>query len=116
MIRIKKVDVPFYYGKLTIVIAKDLRKAMKKVKEEIEKGFVPENYDAFVTWHIKNNYHNYTVFLKPNATAPTIAHEALHLSNRILHDINHTPTFINDEPQAYLLGWIVKEIYKTLKT
>ena len=40
----------------------------------------------------------------------TVAHEAVHIKNRIFEHagILHDPK--NDEPEAYLLGWIVKQI------
>lgn len=113
-IKRRNVFIPLYYGKLQIVVAKDLRKAMNKVGEPIPQDWIPENYDGFVTWGTKDNHHYYTVFILPTVSHSTVAHEALHITNRILQDINHTPTFLADEPQAYLLGWVVKQIHLVL--
>jgi len=45
-------------------------------------------------------------------THGTIAHEALHATNRILYHVGVDPDHNNDEAQAYLLSYIVDEIYK----
>lgn len=44
--------------------------------------------------------------------ADTIAHEADHLCNQLFKEIGATVDVNNDEPHAYLLGWIVKQITK----
>ena len=44
--------------------------------------------------------------------ADTIAHEADHLCNQLFKGIGATVDVNNDEPHAYLLGWIVKQITK----
>lgn len=43
----------------------------------------------------------------------TIAHEAVHCCNLIFMHKGIRLDRDNDEPQAYLTDWIVKEIYKT---
>lgn len=43
-----------------------------------------------------------------------IAHEGLHAANSIMNYINYRFDPENDEPLAYLLSWIVEEIYKFL--
>lgn len=42
--------------------------------------------------------------------AAVIAHEALHVTNYILHCTGVGVTLENDEAQAYLLGWITKKL------
>lgn len=45
----------------------------------------------------------------------TIAHEALHASYMILCNAGWKPDPKNHEPQAYLVSWIVREVYKAVK-
>ena len=45
-------------------------------------------------------------------TAGTIAHESKHLVNRIFIDICHPLCRYQDEPECYLLGWIVNRIHE----
>ena len=48
-------------------------------------------------------------------TCRTIAHEAVHATNAIFQHLDIALSTENDEPQAYLLGFIVEEINKALK-
>jgi len=48
------------------------------------------------------------------STPGIIAHEAKHLVNNIFIEIGHTLDCYNDEPEAYLLGWIVNRIHELL--
>lgn len=52
------------------------------------------------------------VFFEDDADISVIAHEALHLTNRIFKWIGHKIDVKNDETSAYLLGYIVKILIK----
>lgn len=54
-------------------------------------------------------------FHKKHFEPDTVAHEAVHVVNMIYDysGIRHDPK--NDEPQAYLTGWIVGEIHRAAK-
>lgn len=45
----------------------------------------------------------------------TIAHEAIHIKNRVMEHAGWNHDLKNDEPEAYLTGFIVKEIHKVLE-
>ena len=47
-------------------------------------------------------------------TPGIIAHESKHLVNNIFIEISHDLDRHNDEPEAYLLGWIVDRIHELL--
>lgn len=51
-------------------------------------------------------------FTREGLTPEVIAHEAIHVKNELfkLHGLYWDPT--NDEPEAYLVGWLVKELSK----
>jgi hypothetical protein len=53
----------------------------------------------------------------------TVAHEAVHVFNDIANNINlevnyhgDSTKFVNDEHQAYFIGWLSEEIYKYMET
>jgi hypothetical protein len=45
----------------------------------------------------------------------TIAHEAFHVSSFIMKRVGINPDVNNDEAQAYLLSWIVEQVYTEYK-
>ena len=112
--KVRKIKIPIYFGVLEVVVAKNLRKALIKHKEPLN-GFKPENYDAFVWDDLSSGLAVYKVYIKPTANHKTVAHEALHIVNLLFNNIGAKPDLNNDEPQAYLLGWVVEQIHKTLK-
>lgn len=56
----------------------------------------------------------YFILLKPNASANTVAHEAVHIVNKVFNDRGIKLDSNNDEPQAYFTGWVVEKINYTL--
>lgn len=45
----------------------------------------------------------------------TIAHEAIHIKNAVMKHSGIKHDFDNDEPEAYLTGWISEQIYRAWK-
>jgi len=85
------IKIPLYFEKLTI-----------KVVDELDK---PE-YAAYVSFFPDRMVLNIT----PDATPGVIAHEAVHIANYVFKQCCILPDLDNDEPQAYLIGWIVEQI------
>lgn len=104
----KKLKIPIYGDIWLIVICKDLRKVIKKYNIE---GDV-SGMDAFT--YSKNGTH-ITAFDKRYVTPSTIAHECVHLLNDIysFNGVQLDP--VNDEPQAYLMGWLIGKVHKLVK-
>lgn len=49
-------------------------------------------------------------------TLSTIIHEAVHVKNMLFNHIGHSETKLGkDEPEAYLMEWIVATILKTIE-
>lgn len=44
----------------------------------------------------------------------TLAHEATHLAQQLLHHIGHHPTNGHDEPSAYLVGWLTRWLWGSI--
>jgi hypothetical protein len=110
-----KVYIPIYFGYLHIIFAKDFEKACKKYKINTM-GHDVNHWDAFCThFTSKKGALHYCVLFRPKAKHETIAHEVVHLVNRIFDDRHMKLDAINDEAQAYLTGWVTNEIYKRRK-
>lgn len=91
-----KIKVPLYHTNLKIVVSKK-HPNLKK-------------YAAFVT--VKKN--TVIVFISPKCTPDVIAHEAVHVVNIIFKRVCIQLDIDNDEAQAYLTGWVVKQLTKAL--
>jgi hypothetical protein len=105
--RLKKVQIPIYYGNLIIVVSDDYNAVAKKfnLKQEVNL------YGAF-SWanRDKKDILNYYVCVDEKVSNHLIAHEVVHLVNFIFLEKRIELDRINDEPQAYLTGWIFKQI------
>lgn len=105
----KKVNIPIYSGKLHMYLVPDWGYLNSIYNTNMEEGF-----GAYAFKHIdKNKEDNYIVaFLEGQAIPKTITHEAVHIVNLIFVDRGINQDLYNDEPQAYLTGWVVGEIVK----
>lgn len=111
--KIYKTDIPLYFGKLIIVFSKDFDKAVTKLKLDTKGQSNLNGFSSFVmTKPNKKGITRYYMILAPKVDNSAIAHEALHVTNWILNDRHIMADFVNDEPQAYLLGWVVAQVDK----
>ncbi len=109
--RRKKVKIPIYFGDLVIYEVDDWEKLELKYRKGFTKG-----YRAYV-WRqewTNGTVTYYVAFLKGEDDLSIIAHEAVHLVNQIFIDGKISLDPYNDEPQAYLTGWFVKQVTKFL--
>ena len=113
--KVLKIDIPIYFGYLRIITCEDFAIAAKKLNISDE-GRNLSLYGAFVcVSRDKDSIAEFNVFFRPDVEADLIAHEVVHLVNAIFIDKGITLCPRNDEAQAYLTGWVTKEIYKALK-
>ena len=105
----KTIDIPIYFGKLTIITTDSWSKVNLLYNTKIDSKL----YDA-VVFEIKDN-DEYIVAIK-KVEWSIIAHEVVHIVNAIFLNCGIELDRHNDEPQAYLTGWIINEIDKHLKT
>lgn len=110
----KRINIPIYNQVLHIIISEDVESEIKDINKKFYCEF--DNYD-FAGYAIGINKHN--LLLINNKNIPTeafkisvISHESFHISNFISKRIGINPDVNNDEPQAYLLSWIVEETIK----
>jgi len=110
---IKKIKIPIYNGTLVLIQNKSL--------QDIPKKWKPEKFDlsgyAAVTCHRDNKFgfRYFVILFTKSIGSKTIAHEALHCMSDIFDHRGIKFDIYNDEPAAYLLGWIVDQCHKYLK-
>lgn len=112
--KIKEIEIPIYYGNLILVKTNNLKKLNRKftIDGDITKLFGAVTF----TQHDKDGFTKYIIaFNKEDITPSLIAHEAVHLVNYIFRDRLIYLDSLNDEPQAYLTGWIVDQCHKFFK-
>ena len=97
-------NIPIYEGRLVVAIDKDL-------------GVISGAYGlicdakanaAFASrWQDDAGGRHYLIALTPDVSHGAIAHESKHITNYIFSNIGAMLDPENDEPECYLLGWIV---------
>ena len=108
----KSIKLPMYIGNFhmhKLESKSDFAKMKKKHEKNMPKNF--NDYDGFVFYE-KDNYH---VVFRKIPTMSVISHEVVHLVNAVFIEHQIELDLYNDEPQAYLHGWFVKQIDKFLK-
>lgn len=106
----KTIKIPIYRGSLRVYYAENLTPL--ELKYNISST---ENFGAVV---LTNNmkHKQYVAAFKYKDDYSLIAHEVVHLVNRIFLDCGQELDRVNDEAQAYLTGYLFEEIEKFLRT
>lgn len=109
----KTVKIPIYFGDLIIMQVKNWDKINKKF------GFNVGNDNVGIAFSrtTKKGKSKYYFCSVRKYDLEIAVHESVHLCNYIFKDRGIDLDLINDEPQAYLTGWIFKQInnfYKEL--
>jgi hypothetical protein len=105
----KMVLVPIYVGRVHIMITENFAAAqMKFFGDDSPKVLGSE---ACVQ---ESKGHNYFVYMRPNITHGILAHEAKHIVNVIFKNCGVKLDVENDEPECFLLGWVVDELHRAL--
>ena len=113
IMRKKKIEIPLYFGDLIIIQTNDIQKINKKYNLGLSKSIFIEAV-VFVNPK-KSGWSRYYMVFGEVISSRTIAHESNHAVNRIFLDRSIDLDHENDDPQCYLLGWIVAECHKFLK-
>lgn len=111
MIKVEKFKIPIYSTRVTIVQGKDLQKIGRALRLKYPKDWTFENTTAITSFRGKKGV--FMVF-KKGVSAGVIAHECLHAAGGILSDKGYRYEPDNDEPMAYLLGYMVDKVVKIL--
>jgi hypothetical protein len=111
-----KYKIPIYGGTLVVVIVTTSKEIVDMLKDDTLVDCTGVAY----TDEMKTNsgYHNrYTIILNEeygNLNYGVVAHEALHITHMVFENKGIRPSTVNDEPQAYLIEWVVNKVFKSL--
>lgn len=101
----RTIDIPIYLAKLTVIIDNDLSYVEKKYKTEPLSNF------GAVAFRVENKHGHYVVAFEYTSNS-IITHELTHIKNYIYEDRKIDLDVNNDEPEAYLMGWLVESVDK----
>jgi hypothetical protein len=106
--QINSFVIPIYFGTVKVVQSNDKDKVNKRFKID---------WDGLNTTVYTQDNHNFLMVTQPvevitPETINTIAHESVHIANWRMSRIGFKYDYENDEPFAYLVGFITEEIYK----
>ena len=99
-------NIPIYGSKWKIIFVDSLKEIASKYDLRDD-----ENYDA-VCFIFEGDY--YTAFEIKEITPGLIAHEAKHLVNQIFIHCDVLLDRHNDEPECFLLSWIINRIHENM--
>jgi len=107
--RLETINIPIYCAKLTMILDEnDLKSVQKKYKTKSL-----EKYGAVVFKHDSEDNHYIAAFSDKDHLS-NITHEVVHIKNQIYLDCGVELDRLNDEPEAYLSGWLFDQIYNFL--
>ena len=113
----KKINTPLHHQVLHIIICDDVEKEMSEVRNKFYANVDRFEFSGYT--EAEGRHHlvllNKKFLTDEPFTISTIAHEAFHITNFIMKRVGIHPDVNNDEAQAYLLSWIVEQVYKQFK-
>jgi len=108
----KKIEVPLYHCYLHVHFADDLSILEKKLSIKPQEGFNYEHFEAVAFEIYKDGtQHVHVAFEGKELYPDVVAHESKHAVNMIFKGAFIELDVHNDEPECYLLSWIVKQVY-----
>lgn len=115
-IHYQAIPIPIYVGVFVIVLSNSHKKVKKLIPQFKNKWVFGHSYYG-------NHQGKRAFFMILNfdrksdkITHGAITHESTHISHMIAQIVGITPDFENDEPIAYLSGWITDRVYEFAKT
>lgn len=112
----KEISVLPYQVDLWLLISSDPSEALTKLNHA-NPGLAIKWSPDMAAWTEDKFYkHSYlpVIFDAAYLDQNTIAHESVHIKNRVFEHAGILHDAKNDEPEAYLLAWIVGEITKAV--
>ena len=117
----KSLNVPLYGTRLHIVVTEDFKQDREEINKKFHQKF--EESDTFLGFTERRQGHCVVILNKgrhkqiyktkwQEELIDTLTHETAHTVNFIFNDKGIKLDSYNDEPQAYLTGWVSKELYK----
>jgi hypothetical protein len=109
----KIINTHLYPAKIYFIKTNDEEKILKKHNLTFENHSIYAHTLSQIVELKHCNQRRYYLILDTASTLKidhsTLAHECFHLSNMIFDFIGMIPSFEHDEPQAYLIQYLMKE-------
>ena len=111
----KSFRVPIYGFMCRVICTDSIAKALKRYHIE-EDSIAPSTSAAvYCMTHNQTGGVDFILFVNGKLSFGDMAHECAHLAGAVLSYIEDKPSYEEDEPFCYLLGWFVDKIYPILK-
>jgi len=109
----KRLITPLYNVQLCVFYGN--YEELKEVNDSLGYDTFPESVYGRTNWSEETN--RFTLFLRNEVkvSVGTIAHECKHIVNFIFEARGIKLDLNNDEPECYLLEWLVNKIYSIIK-
>lgn len=112
---IKQFHIPIYHGLLVIAQGDDFEKICKKLKINWEDVQLGETAGAATILVEEDGAIDFFMIFRKEVDWREIAHESLHFVNNLFDSRGVKLDPKNDEPQAYMLGWVLTRCSETLR-
>lgn len=107
MLTEKNIHIPIYDFKVEICVFSDIKEAKEKYPEYMEDGILACTLEYIGCSKCK--------LIIPCNDYPSVVHELEHVKNLVWKVKGYTPQNNNDEPDAYLIGWLFGQVDKVIK-
>lgn len=116
----ENLEIPIYCRRLHIIITGDFSKDIPEINKKFNQECTEED-NVLGQSQVRGAHHMIILNVGKHRKifkgkrleaeiADTISHECVHACNQLFKNIGATVDQDNDEPQAYLVGWFVKQV------
>jgi hypothetical protein len=95
------------------IVSEDVKKSVRLLPKELQKDLDDSDYDACQAFYTCN--HPSYGIITSNTTYDTVSHEIGHVSRQLMENIGFKIKASNDEPLAYLEGFLADRIFHHLE-
>ena len=108
-----RIEIPVYktYVELYAFETIDTSRGLLEHKYKNTKFDIKENSLGYSTWFKNKGENKFIIVITNETNVATIAHECVHLTWYILESVGVKVNLENHEAQAYLLEYIIFEIF-----
>lgn len=106
------ISIPIYDATLRLAICDDYEQFERTV---LDTGYTdPLNGAGAITLRHEEATVYHIIINRENISYGNIAHECMHVTDRLLHHVGVVHDWYNDEAACYLLGFIVDCVHKII--